>query len=505
METVWTVPAPLKPVIVPNEVDDVVVGAGITGLTTAIMLARAGRRVLVLEGRHVGATASGLNTGKASLLQGTKVSRMLGVQSARVVAAYLEGNRRGQRRLVALCAQLGVATESRSAFTYAAEVDEITSVRDEHAAALRMGLPVHWHDQVEAPFEVHAAVELRDQVQLDPGALLEALAREVVALGAVIAEGRRVVGCTWVGVPRVTLEDGSQVRARTVVLATGSPILDRGLYFAKLEPRRSYLLALADAAPPPGMMLSAGTPGLSLRDATIDGRELLLVGGNGHVVGRARSETEHVDLLRDWAARRYPGSSEVAAWSAQDYSSHDGIPYVGLLPRGAGRVYVATGFDKWGLTNAPAAAERIAGAILGQAPRWARPLSRRITRPRSAFSLAVANAKVGIAGTAALLAAESRSVDPRPGVGRGSVGRSGLSPLPLGASGEQGDLPPVVAVCTHLGGILSWNDAEGSWDCPLHGSRFAADGAVLEGPATRALAQHGITRTAATPATDSHR
>ena len=134
------------------------------------------------------------------------------------------------------------------------------------------------------------------------------------------------------------------------------------------------------------------------------------------------------------------------------------MPYVGSLPRGFGRIHLATGFDKWGMTNGVAAARVISGEILGQKPSWAKPLGRRITGPTAAAHLAAINIKVGV------------------GTVRGAAERL-----------TRRDADGVIPLCTHLGGPLHWNDCEQSWDCPLHGSRFAADGDVLEGPATRPL------------------
>ena len=149
---------------------------------------------------------------------------------------------------------------------------------------------------------------------------------------------------------------------------------------------------------------------------------------------------------------------ETHQWSAQDYSPHDGVPFVGLLPRGLGRIYVATGFEKWGMTNGVAAARAISGRILGGEPPWAKPLSRRSISPSAVAHLGTINAKVGLAAAGSVI---DRARHERP--------------------------CEVLGVCTHMGGLLHWNDAEGSWDCPLHGSRFSPDGAVLEGPATRPL------------------
>ena len=165
-----------------------------------------------------------------------------------------------------------------------------------------------------------------------------------------------------------------------------------------------------------------------------------MVGGSGHTVGRAGSESRHLDDLRRWAHELHPGAVETHAWSAQDYSTTDGIPWVGPLPRGRGRIRVATGFSKWGMTNGVAAALGLTQEILeGTAPAWLQAQRRRLTGPRKALGDVDLNLRVGLA---ACLAA--------PGAGR----------RPL---------------CTHLGGVLRRNDAEGTWDCPLHGSRFAAE------------------------------
>jgi len=441
-----------------GKVDDLVVGAGITGLTTALLLARAGRRVAVVEAAEVGAVATGNTTAKISLLQGTKYSRLLHYQSKRVGLAYLAANREGMDWLLRFCEDHGVAVQRRPAITYAADESEISSVRDEHEAAAALGLDVRWTDSLDVPFPHRGATVLADQAQFDPMDALTALVGELRRHDGTLHQGRRVRTVSLLGDPEVSLDDGATIRAEHVVLATGSPILDRGLYFSKLEPMRSYALAFDGAAAPEGMYLSAGADSRSLRDAPGPAGTSLLVGGAGHTVGRTTSEAEHVGRLREWTATYFPGAVETHQWSAQDYRSHDSVPYVGSLPRGFGRIQVATGFDKWGMTNGVAAARIISGRILGQLPSWSKPLGRRITGPTAAAHLAAINIKVGL-------------------------GAAGGAVEMLRRRGQREVLP----VCTHLGGPLHWNDCEESWDCPLHGSRFATDGEVIEGPATRPL------------------
>ena len=491
MTSLWLDRADLPesdPLPIYERLDDLVIGAGLTGLTAALLLARAGRRVAVIEARRVGAVTTGNTTAKLSLLQGTKLSKILGKQSHQVAQAYVDANLEGQQWLVRFCADHGVPVQTREAFTYAAEIHQVDAARAEHDAARSLGLAVRWHDELDVPYPNHGGAVLADQYQFDPIDVLTALAGQVREHGGTIHEGHRVVSASKTGRPAVHLDDGTELTADEVILATGTPILDRGLYFAKLEPLRSYALAFDFATTPLAMSLSAGQPSRSIRDVPrADGTTKLMIGGNGHTVGRTDSEARHVDELREWTAIYFPGAVETHVWSAQDYQSHDGIPYVGRLPRGGGRFHVATGFDKWGMTNAVAAARNVTSKLLGEPVSWSRPLSRRISRPAGAAKIASINLAVGVELGKGLVAAELRTAPESPPEGVGEVGRDGI--WPTGVSTVDGRTCTVRAVCTHLGGILSWNDQEKSWDCPLHGSRFTPEGEVLEGPATRPLNQ----------------
>ncbi|WP_291040486.1 FAD-dependent oxidoreductase [Herbiconiux sp.] len=511
-------PIPTQPFVAGIVYDDVVVGAGITGLSTALMLAEAGRSVVVLEAEDVGALATGNTTGKISLLQGSRLSTIRRHHSKRVLEAYVDSNRDGQEWLLEFCERAGVQVERRTAYSYAQQAggDSASAVEAEHRAAREAGLPatiVEGGQEVDVPFPFAYGVALPGQAQFDAMEALGALAAAFVAAGGRIHDGTRVVGVTASEPCRVRTTRG-EVQGRTVVLATATPILDRGLYFSKTHGLRSYgaSFEVPDAGTEglsEGMFLSIGDDdpdrSRSIRTAPArligrDSGDLLVLGGNGHPVGRPGdfSEQQRLDDLAEFARSIHPDARLTHSWSAQDYESHNLIPFVGLLPRGRGRVYLATGYAKWGLTNGVAAALRLRDEILG-VPRverrhWHRVLGTRITKPADLGRGAKDGAIVGVSMTRGWLGASTRPVPvPRPAEGEGVVAAS--RGVPVGISTVDGVTCAVRAVCPHLGGVLEWNDAERSWDCPLHASRFAADGARIEGPAVKDLPVLPRTRT----------
>jgi glycine/D-amino acid oxidase-like deaminating enzyme/Rieske Fe-S protein len=477
------------------EYDDVVVGAGLTGLTTAALLARAGRRVAVLEARHVGAVTTGHTTGKLSLLQGTTLSNLIRFHTERVAAAYVEGNREAFAWVLRYCDDNRVPVERRDAYTYAGSRSGASAVHKEFEIAQRLGLDVTRVDADELPYSSYGAVRLAEQAQLYPLDLLTALAAELRSRDGVVVEGVRVVDVAVEDQVRVRTDAGTVTAGGSVILASGYPFLDRGLYFAKLTPLRSYALAFrVPGDRPRGMYLSADSPTRSLRTAQHGGEEFLLVGGNGHTVGRHRKPpSELVADLTAWTERYFPGAERTHVWSAQDYQSHNHVPFAGKMPRGGGRVFLATGYNKWGMTNAVAAALRITSEVLGGNMPWAKTLGTRVSKPASVVKTLGANLAVGVAATQGWVAAELHPLDEAdltPAEGEGVVGN--LRGRPVGVSTVDGQTCAVSAICTHMGGVVRFNDLEKSWDCPLHGSRFAANGTVLEGPATKNLKQQDM-------------
>ena len=468
--------------------DVVVVGAGITGLITAVLLARSGKDVLVLEARTVGACTTGNTTGKISLLQGSKLSKIAAKHGSKVTAQYVDGNREGQAWLLRHCDSRGVAVQREDAFTYAQSEAGVSTVRDELDAARSVGLDAEWVEDAGTPFPYRGGVRLRDQAQFDPMSLLDSLVAELEQHGGRLVQGARVRRVSGLGSNLKVHVDASGVddvvvRTERIVLATGMPILDRGGFFARLKAQRSYCMAFeVPGNITRGMFLAADSPSRSVRYAPTENGEVLIVGGAGHPVGREKAPSQALDELSEWTALHYPGAVQTHFWSAQDYSPADELPYVGAILPGLDSICVATGFDKWGMTNGAAAALALSSRILGGRTDWSGAFASWSPHELSGITtLAQANLEVGFnlaKGWVTPIAASHDSTPLEGGVVSGP-------PWHLQARSRVDGVERVVSpVCPHLGGIVNWNDADKAWECPLHGSRFSPDGTRLEGPAT---------------------
>ncbi|MFE7799691.1 FAD-dependent oxidoreductase [Nocardia sp. NPDC057440] len=482
-----TVPARLR--LTPGlRFDTVVIGGGLTGLVTALLLAESGVEVAVVEGRRLGAGTTGATTGKISLLQGTRAQRIAARHSDRTVAEYVEANRAGQQWLLRYCEEHALPVQRLPALTYAQTEDEIPAVRAELRATRAAGLDTYPVDDLDVPFPFHGAVGLADQAQLDPMALLAMLAADVEAHAAPIFESTIAHGVHHRDNDDLVIDtEHGELAARTIIVATGTPMLDRGGFFARLTAQRSYLTAFRVAEPiRREMFISAGQPTRSLRYVPGRDGDLLLVGGNDHVVGRTGSTSRRVDDLAEWTRTWFPSAEPLQSWSAQDYHPIDELPYAGPLLPGRERILVATGYAKWGLTNGIAAALALAGRINGKPPRWSGALATwRPAEVKAIPSAAQTNSAVALRLSTGWLRMARSGYGPIPTEGCGRVERHGLQPTAV--STVDGKTTEVSAICPHLYGIVRWNDAEKSWDCPLHGSRFAADGTLLDGPATASL------------------
>ncbi|GAB3552832.1 FAD-dependent oxidoreductase [Arthrobacter tumbae] len=492
MKSLWLESSPRIPADVfqdDGQYDSVVVGAGITGLTTATLLARSGQRVAVLEARTVGAVTTGNSTAKVSLLQGTQLSSIIRHHGADLARHYVTGNREGQSWLLRFCDENSVSYDIRDGLNYAITDDGARLLSEERDACATSGLNAVLENSSELPFPVTRTLRVAGQAQVHPMQVLAALAADLRKHSGQLVEGVRVTGVKAGSTKgeRSTIQTSlGEISAANVILATGTPILDRGGHFSVLQPHRSYAVAFTvQDEIPQGMYLSVDSPSRTLRNATVEGRPYLIVGGNGHTVGRQAHTQSLVDDIIRWTQEHFPTAQAAFSWSAQDYQPASSVPYVGKMPVGGQSIYAATGFNKWGFTNGVAAGLALSAEILGGHMPWAKELYKTRVGKQDALSTAKANAGVGVEMVTGWLGGLARTSHARPDEGQGVIVREGARPV--GICQIAGVTHRVSAVCPHLGGVLSWNDAEQSWDCPLHGSRFSHDGVRLEGPATRDL------------------
>lgn len=467
------------------EADVIVVGSGITGLTTARLLAERGLSVIVIEARKLCYGVTGFTTAKVTALHSAIYQELAEAWDDEIAAVYAAANQAGVAKVKELVAADGIQCDLREAiaYTYSAGSEGLGTIESEVEVARRAGLDVSFTTETELPYEVAGAVRLEGQAQFHPRRYCLGLAAALVKEGGLIFENSPALHLDSEAGTVTT--DFARARAGAVVVATQIPFVNTGGHFARMTPSRSYALALRSSADPmEGMYISVDQPTRSLR-STGDG--YLIVGGEGHPVATEEDTNRRYQALETWSSEVFPGAALAFRWSAQDYRSADRLPYIGRLSRKAARVFVATGFAKWGMTNGTAAAMIIADLIEGVDNPWAATFD----ATRTSIAHGLADAVSANLEVAKHFVGDRISTIGRPPIaelepGTGAVTSSGGEAL-ASFLDDAGVLHTVSATCTHLGCLVTFNTAERSWDCPCHGSRFDIDGRVLQGPAVKDL------------------
>jgi glycine/D-amino acid oxidase-like deaminating enzyme/nitrite reductase/ring-hydroxylating ferredoxin subunit len=476
------------------ETEVVVVGGGVVGLTTALLLAQSGCGVLVVEADRIASGVSGYTTAKITVGHGIIYSQLEQSLSADAARLYAASQLEGLACVRELCQKHAIDCDFESMPNYVS-VDtegELEGLDAELEACRRAGLGVRRVDDVGVvPFPAVGALMLDDQAQLHPRKYLLALGELILAAGGRIFEHSRVTEISGQG-PYAIHTDSGVVRARHVVVATHYPIVEQGFFATRIHPKRSYVVAaaLGDQAPD-GMFINGGSPTRSVRTAPFEGgRRLLLVGGEGHRVGHDDQTDERYGVLERFMGERFKVGETIFRWSTQDNQSVDRLPYIGRVG-GEGELYVATGFAGWGMTNGTAAALMIRDAIQGETRAWA-PLYELNRRhlAASAKSFLRENTLIAARQVKGASTGTRKTIDELP-PGQGAIISADGSDCAVYRD-PAGQLHVRSATCTHMGCTVTWNQAESSWDCPCHGSRFAIDGRVLHGPAHEPLADASL-------------
>ncbi len=469
------------------EIDVLIGGGGVAGMTAALLLQRSGKRVAVVEASRVGDGESARSTAHLTELLDARQHRLeskFGREGALLAA---ESTRAAIDRIDQFCTEFAFAREfSRvPAYLIARTQAQSDELQNELTALRRAGVDAAWTDRLPLQLESCGAVRVERQGLLQPLAYLVALAERLISAGGRIYEHTRILEVED-GEPCRVETSGGVFSAREVLVTTHTPVSSRVVLHTKLAAYRTYVVAARLEEPfPSGLFFDMEEPYHYLRGHSLVSGSYLLVGGEDHKTGHGDELSAFAQLQR-WASDRFPALGFEHRWSGQILEPVDGLPFIGTNP-GDKHVFVATGFSGNGITFGTLSGMLLSDLVLGQRSPWAelyrpsrvKPLAaaRTFMRENKDFPMALAKDRVASGDVEAL------EQVPR-GEGRLLRTKAGMVAV---HRDEQGDVTLRSAVCTHLGCHVQWNNAEKTWDCPCHGSRFDAAGAVLNGPATRSL------------------
>ena len=472
--------------------DVCVVGAGIAGVTTAYLLAREGRSVILLDDGPVAGGETGRTTAHLSWALDdfySHIERMHGAEGARMAAA-------SHRRAVDLIEEIvrGEAIdcefERLSGYWFAEDADGGKELDEELEAAQRAGAGVVERlGQIPGvPFRTAAALRFADQAQFHPLKYIAGLARAFVRDGGRIHCGTHVAELvTRSPTPAVRTAGGHTVTAGAIVFATNSPVNDWVKMHTKQAAYRTYVVGvrIPAATVARGLYWDNLDPYHYVRLAEDEGGEVLIVGGQDHKTGQADDQEERFDALVEWTRAHFPDAGdELYRWSGQVIEPNDYMAFIGRNP-GDDHIYIATGDSGNGMTHGTIAGMLVTDLILGRENRWEKLYDPSRKSLRAAPEFLKENLNVAAQYRDLVRRGEVSSVD-EIAPDSGAVMRDGARLLAVYRDAA-GAVHTRSALCTHLYCVVDWNDTEKTWDCPCHGSRFDRHGKVVNGPAIEDL------------------
>lgn len=471
-------------------VDAVIVGGGLVGITTAYFLKNEGLKVALIDARKIAKSTTGNTTAKITSQHNLiydKIKKSMGDES---VKQYAKANETAIKTISDIISQLNIDCdfEWKDAYLYTQQEKHIDKVQKEVEAATFAGIKADYMDQIPLPFSILAAMRFTGQAQFHPRKFALAIAGNLASSGVGIFENTRAMDIKEGTKCEVITDKGKKIIADQVIIATHYPFYDgKGFYFARMYPDRSYLLGLKiEESFPDGMFIEVeDKPGRSLRSTPYNDGRLVLIGGEHHKTGHGENTSIHYDNLRNYAKNIFTVKEELHRWSAQDYTTLDDIPYVGRLTSDTPNIFVVTGFRKWGMTNSIASALIIKDLITKGHNDWQDVYNpQRGNYKAAAASFVAQNADVAYQLISGKLENPDEDLDIKEGQGK-VVEYKGKR---TGAyKDDKGNIHLLDITCTHMGCELQWNDAEKTWDCPCHGSRFKYDGEIVDGPALQIL------------------
>jgi len=401
-----------------------IIGGGLCGILCAYFLDKAGVDYALVEGREIASGITKNTTAKITSQHGLIYSKLSKSYNDEIAGKYLEANQKAIKQYEKLCKSIDCDFEKNVVYTYSSSDRRI--IEEEVKAVNRLGFKASFAETSELPFETKGAVRFPDQAQFNPLKFIAEISKKLN-----IYENSFVRDIT----PTAAITNYGKITAKKIIVTTHFPFINKhGGYFLKLYQHRSYVIAYKNADGPEEMYADEDKTGMSFRKYG----NYLLIGGGGHRTGKQGGCWQEIEKF---ALKYYPDAKECYRWATQDCMSLDGVPYIGQYSKRTPDLYVASGFNKWGMTSSMVAAEILCDMVQGKQSDFAEVFSpqRSILKPQLLVNSAETTVNL---------------------------------------------LTPTVKRCPHLGCALKWNKAEHSWDCPCHGSRFDAEGKLIDNPAT---------------------
>lgn len=455
--------------------DVLVIGAGIAGILTAYMLKQRGREVVVIDAAEIASGNTKNTTAKITSQHDLIYSKLITEFGEEKARQYAKANELAIKKYKEIIGDKRIECDFEEKPAYVYSLNEVDVLKEEAEAAKKLGIDAEFVQKATLPFKINGALKFNNQAQFNPLKFLKDISNELV-----IYENTRALEIK----ENLVVTSGGNITAKNIVVATHYPIMNApGYYFMKMHQERSYVLALENTNEIDGMYIDLNKEGYSFRTYN----NLLLLGGISHRTGE-NEEGGSYDELRKVAKRLYPKAKEKYHWSAQDCMTIDGIPYIGRYSSETPNIYVATGFNKWGMTSSMVSAMIISDMILEKENDFSEIFSPR----RFDLSLSINNIANDLIETAKNFIAQKVYI-PSSEIEHIKNGHGGI----IEYNGEkvgvyknkEGKEFFVSTKCTHLGCQLSWNADELTWDCPCHGSRFDYKGRLIGSPATKDLVE----------------
>ena len=404
--------------------DVLIIGGGLCGILCAYMLKNAGIDYILAETDEICGGVTNATTAKITVQHGLiydKIINKYGIEKAQL---YYKSQKSAFEELTKLALKAEDDFEFCNSFVYS--LNNKDAIEKEVKALNKIGCKAKFIEKTELPFDIAGAVEIENQARFHP-----------LKLAYGVAKGLRIYENTKISELRdnVAITNGGKITAKNIIVATHFPFINKhGSYFVKMYQHRSYVLALRNVDNIKGMYVDEAKDGLSFRMHN----DLLLLGGGSHRTGSSGGNWEELERFKE---KYYPNAKEVTKWATQDCMTLDSIPYIGRYSKSTSNLYVATGFNKWGMTSSMLSAMMLKDMILKGKSEYddVYSPSRNMFHPQLAVNI---------------------------------------------FESVKGLITPTAPRCPHLGCALKYNKAEHSWDCPCHGSRFDENGKLLNNPAT---------------------